>query len=317
MFDVDSKVVAMYDRLDQLGLLRPLAELSPAEQRTQDLETIRLLMDKGAEKKIARTETISIPRWREDGKVQLKIYYPLADKKDANLPVVVFIHGGGFITGEFLSVHETCCLLSSASQALVISVDYRLAPENRFPLGLNDCYTAAIWVSENASTLVVDPSKLVVAGDSAGGNLAAALCLLARERSKPKIALQGLVYPVTDLSRDMTKYSGVKYGPSKEELESVAGHYLQNPKDALNPLVSPLLAELTGLPRAVMITAGNDPLREQDMDFVAKLRKAGVEVAVYDYPSMVHGFFTLPGYFPQGTEAIEVLGKHIRDLGSD
>ena len=316
MSKVDSRVVAMNERLERLGLLRPLAELTPAEQRRQDLETVLLFMDKReAEEKIGRIQTTSIPRLREEGEIQLRIYHPQIDGLEQKVPVMIFIHGGGFITGEFTSVHESCCLLSSASQAVVVSVDYRLAPEHKFPLGLNDCFAAALWVSENASEFGADPSKLVVAGDSAGGNLAAVVCLLAREKvSKPKIAMQGLIYPVTDLGRDMTKYSGAKFGPSKEEVDMVIKHYLVNPNDALNPLVSPLRADLGSLPPAVIITAGNDPLREQAMDYAAKLREAGVEVALYDYPSMVHGFFTLPGYFPQGREAIQAIANHVRQL---
>ena len=302
----------MFEKLEQLGLLRPLAELSPFEQRTQDLETVRLFMGSGFE--VARTETISIPRLREDGKIPLRIYYPFVESTGQKNPVIVFIHGGGFITGEFLSVHETCCMLSIESRTVVVSVDYRLAPEHKFPLGLNDCYSATMWVSENAGQLGADPAKLVVAGDSAGGNLATVVCLLAREKSMPKIALQGLIYPVTDLSRDMAEYSGVRYGPSMEEMESHAKYYLGNKADTLNPLVSPILAELYDLPHTVMITAGNDPLREQDVDYAAKLESAGVKVNLYDYSSMVHGFFTLPSYFPQGGEAIEAIAKHIRKL---
>jgi acetyl esterase len=156
--------------------------------------------------------------------------------------------------------------------------------------------------------------QLAVAGDSAGGNLAAVVCLKARKNSKPKIALQCLIYPVADLSSNMRKYSGVKYGPSMEEMVWYTDQYLSNSADALNPLVSPLLADLRDVPPAVMITAGDDPLRKQDLEYLAKLERAGVKATWYDYPAMVHGFFTLPGYFPSGEEAIEKLAKTIRVL---
>ena len=126
-----------------------------------------------------------------------------------------------------------------------MSVDYRLAPEYKFPSGLNDCYQATIWTAENAAKLGGDPTKIVVAGDSAGGNLAACVCLMARENnSHPNIALQCLIYPVTDMSRDMAIYSNAQYGPPKEEIDWFTNHYVNSRSDVFNPLVSPYLADL-------------------------------------------------------------------------
>ena len=276
-------------------------------------------MHQGPEEKIALIENVLISRSRDEGKIPLRIYYPKRNSSEAwrkrkAPPVIVFIHGGGFVAGELLSVHETCCLLASASSSIVVSVDYRLAPENKFPAGLDDCYEATVWAGEKASSLGGDPAKLVVAGDSAGGNLAAVVCLMARESSKPKIALQCLIYPATDLSAEMAKYSGVKYGPSKEEMDWYAKHYLKNPADALNPLVSPIFADLHDLPPAIIVTAGHDPLREQDLEYLGKLTLSGIKTTLYDYPEMIHGFFTLPGYFQSGSRAIEDVAKCIRQL---
>jgi len=204
---------------------------------------------------------------------------------------------------------------TNRAAAIVVCVDYRLEPEHRFPIGLNDWYAASNWVIENAFSLGRDTGKVVVAVDSAGGNLAARACLMTRDSKRiPHIAVNALVYQVSDFSNDTSRYSGVEYGPSKEEMDWYAGHYFRTEGDALNPLASPIIANLKGIPPCLIVTAQNDPLREQDLEYARKLEISVVEVTILNYIGMVHGFFTLPTYFESGELAINELAKVIRSL---
>jgi acetyl esterase len=318
---IDSKVISMYEKLREADLVKDVATLSPAQEREQEQSANLLFI--GKLEKVAKIENRKIPQLNDGGEIPIRIYYPMSEPGIAlddkgnlsKLPIVVFIHGGGFVAGDLHAVEETCCAIANRADSIVISVDYRLAPEFKFPSGLEDCFAASIWARVNASTLGGDPTNVIVAGDSAGGNLTAATCLMARDTSNlPPIALQALIYPVTDLSRNMGKYSGARFGPSAEEMDWIIKHYLQTKTDVMNPLVSPLLADLSGLPPAVIITAENDPLREQDLDYARKLEKFGVSVSVLDYPGMVHGFFTLPSYFDSGKLATDKLASIIRSL---
>jgi acetyl esterase len=193
-------------------------------------------------------------------------------------------------------------------------VDYRLSPEHKFPAALEDCYAAVSWASSIAEELRGDAGRVVVSGDSAGGNLAAAVCLMARARGGPKIALQLLVYPLVDLTRSMRNYAGKDYGPTPVEYDWFVRNYLENSEDTRNALASPLLGDLAGLPPAAVVTAQYDTLTEQADEYCLKLRKAGVKVTKKEFKGMTHGFWALPGYFDSGGEAIEWGGGHVTKL---
>jgi acetyl esterase/lipase len=207
--------------------------------------------------------------------------------------LVVYFHGGGWVLGD-LDTHDSVCrFLAAGTAAAVLSVDYRLAPEHPFPAAAEDCFAAFRWAAAENARLGIDPSRIAVAGDSAGGNLAAAVSLLARDAGGPSPAMQALIYPVTDavgghLSRD-TFADGFLL--TRAEMEWFEDHYLPPGADRADPRVSVLrAANLAGLPPAYVTTAGFDPLRDEGEDYAARMREAGVTVAMRRHPGLIHGF---------------------------
>jgi acetyl esterase len=250
-----------------------------------------------------------------EGSIPVRIYMPKKKSpSDDKPPIVLFFHGGGWILGGLDTSEEPLLMLCDLSGAVIVSVDYRLAPEYIFPSGLEDCYISAVWAANSARALGCDPRKLVVCGESAGGNLATAVCLLAKERKGPKIAFQILIYPNVDMVRDMSEYSGSEFGPTPAELKWMIGLYLRRVRDVNSPLVSPILGELRGLPPALIFTAENDPLREQDKDYARKLRQAGVRARVVDYAGAVHGFWNFPNHFDSGDDAVRKAATVVSHL---
>ena len=242
--------------------------------------------------------------------IPARLYRPAGGR----LPAVVYFHGGGWLLGSVESHDAACRALANASGAAVVSVGYRRGPEHRFPVAVEDCYAAARWVHDRAQELEVDPRRLAVAGDSAGGNLATAVALLARDRGEPPVALQLLVYPVTttDLEKGFDRaYEG--FFLYYDELQWHQDNYLSSPEDRRSPLVSPLdAADLRGLPPAMVITAQCDPLHAQGELYAQALAAAGVQVEHRHYPGMVHGFFQLPSLFDDGRDAVERAGAALR-----
>lgn len=215
------------------------------------------------------------------------------------LPVVLFFHGGGWVAGCIKFYDNFCRMLAKKSGFIVVSVDYRLAPENPFPAGLDDCYEALEWMHKCASNIGGDEGRIAVCGDSSGGNLAAAVALMSRDRQGPKIGFQALIYPVTDISRTDTesyrRYSSGYY-LQQGDMEYFRSLYLPFEGDRTNPYVSPLLhADHSGLPPAIIVTAECDVTRDDGNAYTEKLRKAGVDVTLSEYKGMIHGFMSVPG----------------------
>jgi acetyl esterase len=244
--------------------------------------------------------------------IPVRVYRPVADQ-DAVTPVVAFFHGGGFTICNVALYDNFCRDLARSTDATVVSVEYRLAPETPYPGGLEDAYAATAWVAEHAAELRVDPARLAVAGDSAGGNFAAVVSLMARDRAalgdqSPKIAVQLLVYPSIDLAEDSESY------PSREENATgfflTAKHmawfheqYVQG-ADASDPYMSPIKAlDHSGLPHAVVVTAEHDPLRDEGAAYAAKLAAAGVAVDHFPVEGMFHGFLNMPHPTAEKTRA--------------
>jgi acetyl esterase len=230
-----------------------------------------------------------------EGVLPARIYRPEGAAPTG--PVIVFFHGGGWVIGSIQSHDNTCGRLAAESGCTVISVEYRLAPEHRFPAPLEDAYAATAWVAEHADELGLDASRLAVAGDSAGGNLAAAVSLLARERGGPAIAFQLLVYPVTEVG--VQSASRIENGDKGYLLSSRAMDWFEEQYlggvDGVDWRAAPLRAEdLTGLPPAFVLTAELDPLRDEGEAYAARLEAAGVPTAVHRADGMVHGFFSFP-----------------------
>ncbi|WP_019412939.1 alpha/beta hydrolase [Paenisporosarcina sp. TG20] len=265
------------------------------EGYTQTIEDIRSRASvvTGAVEHVHKVEdrTIQGP----ESLIPIRIYSPEGNE---SFPIVVFFHGGGFVYGD-LETHDAVCRgLVNASQHIVVAVDYRLAPEHPFPAAVNDCYAAAKWVYENASEFNGDSTRLSVAGDSAGGNLATVVCLMNKETGGLSIAKQVLMYPVTDSYQpekyDSYKENGSGYFLTAESMGLFSMLYVQNKDYAFHPYAAPMNAtDLSDLPPALIITAEYDPLRDEGELYADKLKKAGVPVTLKREDGLIHGFFNL------------------------
>jgi len=247
------------------------------------------------------------------GNLPIRVYTPKEGRVPR--PALVYFHGGGWVVGSLDTVDNPCRQLANASGCTVISVGYRLAPEHRFPIGLEDCYLATRHVVEHAAEFGIDPAKLAIGGDSAGGNLAAAVTLLARDRGGPAIAFQLLVYPGTDAALDTPSHREFAKGfaLTRAEIQWFLHHYLARPEERELPLVSPLKASShRGLPRACVITAEFDPLRDEGEAYISKLRAASIPTEHRRFEGMIHGFFQLAGVMDQGKAAIQYAAASLK-----
>jgi acetyl esterase/lipase len=229
-----------------------------------------------------------------DGDIPVRMYRPLADAEA--LPVLVFAHGGGFVFCDLDSHDGLCRNMANLIPAVVISVAYRLAPEHRWPAAADDMYTVTRWAADNAETLGADPGRIMVGGDSAGGNLAAVTALLARDRGGPSLAGQLLLYPVIAADFDTESYRlfGNGFYNPKPALQWYWDQYVPSRLDRRNPYASPLYADLGGLPPAVVVIAGHDPLRDEGIAYADALDAAGVPAVRCHYEGGIHGFMTMP-----------------------
>jgi acetyl esterase len=230
-------------------------------------------------------------------------------------PVLVYYFGGGWSLGTLDTCDGICRMLTNRAQCVTVSVAYRLAPEHKFPAAVEDCYAAAAWAAANAGELGGDPARLAVGGDSSGGNLAAAVALLARDRAGPDITHQLLVYPNTDYQAGTPSMRDVSdaYLFNPASVRWYWGLYLAAPEDGANPLASPLRAgDLSGLPAATVITAEYDPLRDEGELYAKRLEEAGVPAEVLRYDGMIHGFFTMAGDLDTARVAVQDAAERLR-----
>jgi acetyl esterase len=230
------------------------------------------------------------------GPVPMRCYRPKGAGKDEILPALIYYHGGGWVIGD-LDTHDVVCrTLANGARCAVFSVEYRKAPESPFPAAVDDSFTALSFVSNESKALKVNPTQLAVGGDSAGGNLAAVMALLAREAGGPQVAFQLLIYPATDqrLGHPSIDRNGKGYLLEKKTMEYFRGHYLPNAADYNDWRASPFLAKsLAGLPPALILTAGFDPLVDEGRAYAERLKKEGVAAEYREFPDMVHGFITM------------------------
>jgi acetyl esterase/lipase len=249
----------------------------------------RQIAQLGEPEPVAHVEDRTLPGATED--IPVRIYTP---EGNGPFPLLVFFHGGGYVLGD-LDTHDGLCRsLTNGAGCIVVSVDYPLAPEHKFPTALKVGYAATQWVAEHAATINGDASRIAVGGDSAGGNLAAVVALMARGQDGPALTFQLLIYPDLDFRRtnfSIREYAG-KYGNITREGQNwFMDHYLNNAEEKLNPLVSPLLApDLKGLPPAFIITAEYDALRDEGEQYGQRLEEVGVPVTVNRYQGMIHEF---------------------------
>jgi acetyl esterase len=285
---------------------RPNAHLLPVEQARANFEALFEGLRPGED--VAATADHEIPV--EGGAIKARSYRPTDGD---GLGLVVYFHGGGWLLGSHESHDTVCRSLANASGAVVLNVDYRLAPEAKFPTAVDDAWAALLWAVEHAAELHADPARLAVAGDSAGGNLAAVLAQRARDEGGPALRFQLLIYPVTscdiETGFDMA-YEG--YFLYRDEILWHQEHYFTSPDDGSDPCASPLRGDATGLPPAQIQSAECDPLHVQAEQYRDHLRAAGVAVDYRSYDGMIHGYFGLESVFPVAADAMRAAGDALR-----
>ncbi len=298
--------------LEQMASLNmpPIHTFEPAMIRQAIAMQTAMAMQNSTPEAVAHVENRTIPG--PLGEIPIRIYTPHGS---GPFSVLVFFHGGGWVICN-LDTHDALCRsLTNAASCIVVSVDYRLAPEHRFPAATEDCYAATQWVAEHGTELNIDTACIAVGGDSAGGNLAAVVAQLARDKGSPALAFQLLIYPATDftaktLSKQVNGSGNLLTG---EDMSWFTNHYLNDENDMLNPLASPSLAANVGnLPPALIITAEYDPLRDEGEAYGRRLIEAGVSVTISRYDGMIHGFMSMGPIFDKGNQAITESAAALR-----
>lgn len=251
------------------------------------------------------------------GDVPVRVYTPEAWSREPR-PVVLVFHGGGFVLGSARQGDWSASIVAAELDAVVVSVDYRLAPAHRFPAAVEDCYDALLWTAEHAAALGGDPARIGVMGDSAGGNLAAVVAILARDAGGPAISHQTLIYPATDMTEAVQEDTSVLLNTrgivlSNDDLEIFRNHYLDPDVDPEDPRLSPLRAQdLAGLPPAIVVVAGLDPLHDSGVRYAQALADAGNEVTVVDFHRMPHGFLSFPYFSRDARPAMDAIVASMR-----
>lgn len=301
----------------------------PIESLTPELARQIPLLDKAAVYDYGNHITKRIaPLLPEAGKVVHKlipgpesdliarIYTPDIDRPDEGWPVIVYFHGGGWVLATLDTYDASCRALCKGAGAIVVSVHYRQAPEHRWPAAQQDAFAAYQWVCANAAKFWGDTSRVAVAGESAGGNLAAQTCLMARDKAAMRPLHQLLVYPVTDLAQGMASPSAQENASAKPlntpMLSWFYDHYLPEGIDRKHPDISPLYADHKDLPPATVILAEIDPLRSEGEAYAKKLKQAGVQVTMEIYEGVTHEFFGLAGLVTEATQAMELACNQLR-----
>lgn len=300
-------------------LLEQMAAHDAPKMNTLTPEQARLGADMsemaGEPEEVGKVENRTISG--STGEISIRIYTP---EGDGPFPALVYYHGGGWVIGDLDMMDVPCRIITNRANCVVVSVDYSLAPEHKFPVAVGEAYDAVNWVAENGSLINVDSTLIAVGGDSAGGNIAAAVTLMAKDKGAPSIQYQLLIYPATNYAFDTVSYEENgkgNYFLSKEELMWFWNHYLANAEDGENPYASPLRAkDFSGLPSALVITAEYDALRDEGEAYAEKLKKAGVSVELTRYDGMIHGFFGMPLALQQGKLAIEQSAESLKQAFS-
>jgi len=255
-----------------------------------------------------------------NGAFNVDLFWPQSQRVDQPLPLLIFFHGGGWFQGDlecYASLMQTICAQAGVA---VMNVGYHLAPEHKFPAGLNDCHQALLWSLEHAQELGIDPRRIVLMGDSAGGNLCAALNLRVREKLIAPIYAQVLLYPILDATEGASYPSRATFGQgnyvlSDSQIHWTRSQYLDDQRLASHPHVSPMHCDqLQGLPQTLIITAGCDPLRDEAKIFADKLRSAGISVEYQCVSGAIHGFLSLSGGLSSGRNTLSDLNRRLRQL---
>ncbi|TXH89584.1 MAG: alpha/beta hydrolase [Rhodoferax sp.] len=288
----------------------PLHTLSPVEARTLYRERRYMTQPSPPEIGLVLDCQCDGPH----GAIPLRVYRPLGVSPDALLPVLVYFHGGGFVIGD-LETHDTLCReLANRSQCGVVAVDYRLAPENPYPCALDDCLAATYWVSRHAQELKLRSDSLAVGGDSAGGNLAAVVSLLARDAGDLPIAFQLLIYPATDARCVASSYAenGQGYLLTSDTMDYFLQHYAPDAGQRLEPTLSPLLhPDLARLPPSLVLTAGFDPLRDEGAQYAQRLSESGNRATLVCFTRQIHGFILMGRVLDEANNAVALCADEL------
>jgi acetyl esterase len=302
---IDPQVQAFLEQAAALGL-PPMHTLTPAEARAQ----MAARQNATPGEAVVKVEDLVIPG--SGGDLPIRVYTPSGD---APFPALLFFHGGGWVIGSVDGSDGTCRALANRIGCVVVSVEYRLAPEHTFPAAPDDCYDATKWVAENAAAIGVDPDRIAVSGISAGGNLAAVVALMARDRGGPAIVHQLLVVPATDydFTRESYTSNGQGYGLTRDAVAWFWDQYVSSEADRLHPYAAPMrAADLRDLPGATVITAEFDPLRDEGQAYAMRLGDAGVSVSYTNYAGMVHGSFSMFATLDIGRRALDQASAAVR-----
>jgi len=304
---------ALLDLIEERGL-PAMHTLTPAEARAFYRDRRSFTQPAAPEMGGVRDSHCEGPH----GRIPLRIYRPMgagaSPARAATLPVLVYYHGGGWTIGD-LDTHDVLCRqLCNGSGAVVVSVDYRMGPEHRFPAAVDDCLAATRWVRDASSELGVDPARLAVGGDSAGGNLAAVVAILARDAGDLPIAYQLLIYPATDMRRRHASHTtnGRGYLLTTATISYYHDHYIADAAHDLDWRASPLLhADLRKLPRALVVTAGFDPLRDEGLEYADRLVAAGNRATYVCYERQIHGFITMGKVIDEANSAVALCAAEL------
>ena len=312
-----AKVGCFIEAVGQSGALDPQTQallLQMAQDDAPPIETLTPIQARelmvalrelsGDAQPVANVYEQTIPG--TEGEIPVRIYTPHSSEP---FPVLVYFHGGGWVVCDLDTHDNVCRSLANAATCVVVSVDYRLAPEHKFPAAVEDAYTATQWTAKYANSIGGDANRIAVGGDSAGGNLATVVSLMARDRGDFSPVYQLLIYPVTNLSSfDTNSYRDYAedYFLTKNMMEWFRNHYLKREEDCLNPYASPLLADdLSGLPPALVITAEFDPLRDEGEAYATRLKESGVSVRCIRYNGTIHGFLSMAGVLDKARDAYD------------
>ena len=289
---------------------KPVEESTPAEvraARAQNAQAMAALA--GPEQPVARVEDRTIPG--PGGSIPVRVYWPVLGRR---LPVLIYLHGGGWVFGNIGSVDRTCRMLANSAECVVVNVEYRLAPEHKYPAAAEDAYTVLTHLAAHPAEWNIDPGRIAIGGDSAGGNLATVACLMARDRGGPRPVFQLLVYPVTDYDDDRPSVAENEgYIVSRAVMRYFWNHYTASPEEGRHPYASPINAgSLAGLPPALVITAECDPLRDQGEAYAQRLEESGVPVTLKRYAGAIHVFFQMSAVIDAGREAVADAASALR-----
>jgi acetyl esterase len=303
---LDPQAQKVVDTIAALNL-KPIKDSTPAEAR-ESMRTRTAAL--GPVEEVPAVADHRVPV--DGGEITVRLYAPAGVGPH---PVLVFYHGGGWVIGDLYTHDGLCRSIVNAAGCAMASVDYRLAPEFKFPVAVDDSYAALKWVAANGARLGLDTARLAVGGDSAGGNLAAVMALLARDRHGPRILLQVLVYPVTNYDFGTKSYTenATGYILTTEDMRWFWRHYLSREGQGQEMTASPIRAKsLADLPPALVMTAGCDPLRDEGEAYAARLRDAGVPVTLTQYPGMFHGFLRMTRILDQARAARDEVATTLR-----